>query len=152
MSKRPFWETLTLDEMSDEQWESLCDGCGRCCAVKLQDPASKKIHYTRAACRLLDTEACRCTDYANRARRVPDCAVLDPRTVREFDWLPQSCAYRRLAQGKKLSWWHPLISGSTDSVHEAGISVRGQLISEDHIHESEIPALLVDLQRNFNHD
>lgn len=144
MSDRPFWETTALEDMSASQWESLCDGCGRCCAVKLQDPDTGAVQYTRAACRLLDTEGCRCTDYANRARLVSDCVVLDAASARAFKWLPDTCAYRKLANGGKLSWWHPLVSGSPDSVHKAGISVRGQLVSEEHIHASEIPDLVIE--------
>lgn len=144
MSRVPFWETTALEDMTDDQWESLCDGCGRCCAVKLQDPDTGKIYYTRAACRLLDTESCRCTDYAHRARLVPDCVVLDPESARAFEWLPNTCAYRIIANGGSLRWWHPLVSGSADTVHEAGISVRGQLVSEQYIHAGEIPELIIE--------
>lgn len=152
MNSAPFWETTALEDMSDSQWESLCDGCGRCCAVKLQDPDTGKIHYTRAACRLLDTDSCRCTDYAQRARLVPDCVVLDAANARAFEWLPETCAYRMLATGGKLKWWHPLVSGSSDTVHAAGISVRGQLISEEYIHQSEIPELIIDWQTLSEHE
>lgn len=146
MSKS-FWEHTPLETMTDDQWESLCDGCGRCCAIKLQDEDSGQVHYTQAACRLLDTETCRCTNYKNRARLVPDCAVLNPARARRYDWLPETCAYRILANGGKLHWWHPLVSGSTNTVHEAGISVRGRLISEEHVHASEIPGLIIDWQK-----
>lgn len=142
MSKPPFWESLTLEEMDQQQWESLCDGCGRCCAVKLQDNETGTVHYTSAACRLLDTETCRCTDYTNRKRRVADCLVLDPQAALEFDWLPHTCAYRRIAEGRGLAWWHPLVSGDAETVHAAGISVRGQLISEQYVHIEEIPMLV----------
>ncbi|NNF52131.1 MAG: YcgN family cysteine cluster protein [Gammaproteobacteria bacterium] len=143
----PFWENTALEDMTPEQWESLCDGCGRCCAVKLQDNETGKVHYTRAACRLLDPHSCRCTNYPQRAQLVPDCAILNPEQARSYEWLPDTCAYRILAKGGKLHWWHPLVSGSTETVHEAGISVRGQLISEEHIHASEIPEMIIDWQK-----
>ena len=143
MTVVPFWKALALEELSEEQWESLCDGCGRCCALKLQNPETGAVHYTRAACRLLDRQTCRCTDYANRAERVPDCTVLNPDRARAYHWLPDSCAYRRLAAGQDLCWWHPLVSGNPDTVHAAGISVRGQVLSEDHVHESDLPRMLV---------
>lgn len=152
MNSLPFWETTALEDMSDSQWESLCDGCGRCCAVKLQDQETGKVHYTRAACRLLDTESCRCTNYAQRARIVPDCVVLDAHSARAYDWLPESCAYRILAKGGELAWWHPLVSGNAETVHDAGISVRGQLISEEHVHASEIPELIIDWQKLSAHE
>lgn len=149
---QPFWETAPLEALDDEQWEQLCDGCGRCCAVKLQDPDTGAVHYTGAACRLLDIDNCRCTDYANRARRVPDCVVLNPTRARSYNWLPETCAYRLRAAGKPLYWWHPLVSGSRETVHEAGISVRGRLISEDHIHPDELADLVADLQGFGNDD
>lgn len=146
-----FWETAALEDLSNEQWEQLCDGCGRCCAVKLQDPDSGEVHYTAAACRLLDINTCRCTDYANRARRVPDCVVLDPERAHSYYWLPDTCAYRLRAAGKPLYSWHPLVSGSRATVHEAGISVRGRLVSEEHVHPEELADLVADLQ-GFQHD
>ncbi len=108
----PFWKTKTLTEMSRDEWESLCDGCGRCCLNKLEDEDTGKFLYTRAACKLLDVKTCRCTDYPNRAARVPDCVTLTPENVGELGWLPQTCAYRLLDEGKSLPWWHPLVSGT----------------------------------------
>lgn len=147
-----FWETTPLEELNKQQWEALCDGCGRCCAVKLQHPDTGEVHYTQAACRLLDTDTCRCSDYPNRARRVPDCVVLDPEKARRYEWLPETCAYRLRATGQPLAWWHPLVSGSPATVHEAGISVRGRLISEQHIHPDELAMLVADLQELDEHD
>jgi uncharacterized cysteine cluster protein YcgN (CxxCxxCC family) len=126
----PFWKTKTLEQMSPEEWESLCDGCGRCCLHKLRDTGTEALSYTNVACHLLDLKRCQCRDYAHRSKRVPDCVRLTPATVREVDWLPPSCAYRRVAEGKGLAWWHPLVSGDPETVHRAGISVRGRAIPE----------------------
>ncbi|MFT8422011.1 MAG: YcgN family cysteine cluster protein [Gluconacetobacter sp.] len=127
---KPFWQVRRLDEMTTEEWESLCDGCGRCCLHKLREDVTEQILFTDVACRLLDLETCLCSDYACRRRKVPDCVQLTPEALAEIDWLPPSCAYRLVAEGRPLAWWHPLVSGSPDTVHEAGVSVRGRAISE----------------------
>lgn len=126
----PFWKTKSLEEMTGEEWESLCDGCGRCCLHKLRDEGTERLSFTNVACRLLDLKSCRCSHYTDRARLVADCVSLTPETVRAVDWLPPSCAYRLLAEGKDLAWWHPLVSGDPKTVHEAGVSVRGRAVSE----------------------
>lgn len=126
----PFWETKTLDEMSRDEWESLCDGCGRCCLHKLRDEDDESLHYTSVACRLLDVGTGLCTDYPNRLRKVQDCITLTADLVRSIDWLPPTCAYRLLAEHRPLPIWHPLVTGRAESVQEAGISVAGRCISE----------------------
>lgn len=134
----PFWKRKRLEEMSPAEWESLCDGCGRCCVHRLQDTDTGAVAATRVACRLLDTDHCRCTRYAERTRHVPECTVLTPARARRFRWLPDTCAYRCLAEGRDLAWWHPLVSGDPQSVHRAGISVRGQVISERDVHPEDL--------------
>lgn len=131
MSRPPrFWETKPLAELSDEEWERLCDGCARCCLHKLEDADTGDVHYTNIACRLLDTQQCRCRAYERRSHLVPDCIALRGAPAEAFKWMPKSCAYRRLAEGRPLEWWHPLVSGDPASVHAAGISVRGRVVAE----------------------
>lgn len=128
-----FWTIKTLDQMTPEEWESLCDGCALCCMNKYEDEDSGEIFYTNTACTLLDTSSCRCSDYSNREHKVVDCLQLTVDNIESSDWLPDSCAYRRLAKGQNLESWHPLISGQSWSVHAAGISMMGQMVpDEDH--------------------
>ena len=124
-----FWQIKRFEEMSREEWESLCDGCGRCCLHRVIDE-DDEVWDTRIACELLDTHSCRCTDYPNRRARVPGCLQLTPHGARTLDWLPDTCAYRLLANGEPLRWWHPLVSGDPETVHVARISARGQVVSE----------------------
>ncbi|MBT6094554.1 MAG: YcgN family cysteine cluster protein [Rhodospirillaceae bacterium] len=126
----PFWKQKALAEMSKTEWESLCDGCGRCCLNKLEDADTGNIYHTDVVCRLLDMETCRCVSYDDRKRFVPECQILTPQNLGRYGWLPSTCAYRLISEGDDLRWWHPLVSGDPETVHEAGISVRGRVISE----------------------
>ena len=140
----PFWRAKTLRQMSSEEWESLCDGCGKCCLVKLIDDLTDELLFTTVACRLLDCHSCRCGDYENRKAIVPDCVVLSPRVVEDLPWMPSTCAYRLVHEGKDLQWWHPLISGRAETVHEAGISVRGRAVSERDVPDESLPDYIDD--------
>ena len=133
----PFWKRKTLAEMTPAEWESLCDGCGRCCLNKLEDIDTGAIAWTDVACRLLDGVSCRCSDYDNRFATVPDCVQLTPQVVEEIAWLPPSCAYRLVDEGRDLPWWHPLVSGDPDTVHAARASVRRRTVSELVVPEEE---------------
>jgi uncharacterized protein len=126
-----FWKRKSLAEMDSTEWESLCDGCGLCCMHKVEEEETGELFYTNLACKLLDLDTCRCTDYANRVKKVADCLVITPDATEAFEWLPASCAYRLIARGEDLFYWHPLVSGDPNSVHEAGISVRGKVVSEN---------------------
>ena len=144
MSNEPFWRTVPLSRMTDRQWESLCDGCGRCCLNKLEDWDTGEIVLTRVACRLLDGETCRCSDYANRSDHVPECIRLTPGDVERLPWLPPTCAYRLVHEGRDLPWWHPLVSGDPQTVHDAGISVRGITVSESNVPLDEWESHAID--------
>ncbi|WP_271065810.1 YcgN family cysteine cluster protein [Caulobacter sp. NIBR1757] len=137
MPRRPFWEYKSLRQMTVAEWESLCDGCGLCCLVRFEDEDSGQVIPTRVHCMLFDSQRCSCTDYANRKAQVPDCVKLTPHNIEALPWMPPSCAYRRLHEGKTLPEWHPLVTGDPDSVHKAGVSVRGQTISETELVDPE---------------
>jgi uncharacterized protein len=137
MPTRPFWETKRLAEMTVAEWESLCDGCGLCCLVRFEDEETGEVIPTRVHCRLFDPDRCACTDYANRKKHVPDCIKLTPHNIDALEWMPKSCAYRRIHEGRSLPDWHPLITGDPESVHDAGVSIRGQTVSEDSLDDPE---------------
>jgi uncharacterized protein len=137
MAQDDYWRRKTLQEMTPAEWESLCDGCGLCCLVRFEDEDTGEVIPTRVSCKLLDADLCRCGDYENRARHVPDCVRLTPGNIADLPWMPLSCAYRRLHEGKDLPAWHPLVTGDPESVHRAGVSVRGQTISEETLTDPE---------------
>ncbi|MEM1192322.1 MAG: YcgN family cysteine cluster protein [Pseudomonadota bacterium] len=143
----PYWETKSLEQMNDSEWEGLCDGCGRCCLVLLIDDDTDEIHETDVACRLYDPQTRRCGDYKNRASRVPDCVTLSPQTVRTLSWMPPTCAYRRLAEGQGLPSWHPLLTGTRDSVVRAGIATSTSLLNEDDIRDQDLPGRVRALRK-----
>lgn len=130
MTTYAFWRKKTLAEMAPDEWEALCDGCGKCCMLKLEDEDTGEIHTTNVACKLLDRRTCRCKDYPARFAKVPDCVQLTPDLAGELSWLPRTCAYRLVAEGRDLQDWHPLKSGDPQTVHAAGVSVRGFAVSE----------------------
>jgi|SRR5947209_3523986 len=139
----PFWKK-PLEALTRAEWEQLCDGCGRCCLVKLEDEDTGRIHYTDVACRLFEAGTCRCRNYRRRKERVPDCVKLTPETVRTIPWLPPTCAYRLRADGRDLAWWHPLVSGDPETVHTAGISVRGRIgAGEEDVAVDSLPDYIV---------
>jgi uncharacterized protein len=133
--KVPFWKAKTLEQMTRDEWEALCDGCARCCMVKLEDEDTSEIHLTRLACSMLDVKSCRCSNYPNRFSLMPDCIDITIEKVRGIKWLPATCAYRVVDEGRDLAWWHPLVSGTPETVHQAGISVKSFAMSEKRVKE-----------------
>ena len=138
-----FWRDKTLQELSPKEWEELCDGCGRCCLIKLEDEDTAELYFTNVACHLLDLTTCRCRNYPQRAELVPDCLVLNSAQAELFEQLPDTCAYRLRAEGRALPDWHPLISGDPNSVYTAGISVRDKVVSEEYIHPDQLPEHMI---------
>lgn len=139
-----FWETIPLKQLTTEQWESICDGCARCCLHKLEDEETGQLHYTRLACRYLDQDTCKCTKYSNRLKVAPDCVKLTPHNLHQFEFLPETCSYRLLQEGKPLPPWHHLNTDSVETVHTADISVRDKVISEEWVHPDEWQDHLID--------
>ena len=139
----PFWEK-PLESLDRGQWEALCDGCGRCCLIKLENEETGDIFTSDVHCKLLEPISCMCSDYEHRQAKVPDCIKLDPENVKSISWIPPSCAYRRIAEGKGLAWWHPLVSGDRDTVHLAGISARHRTRSEEGISPEQLDDYVID--------
>ena len=145
MSAEPaFWEVKTLEQMTDQEWEALCDGCGLCCLVKLEDEDSGEVFDTTVSCRLLDIEHCRCSDYKNRFELAPMCTAITPETVGTMDWLPETCAYRRRHLGQPLPEWHYLVSADRDAVHQAGVSVKWFAMSEEFVHPEQLQDFIIE--------
>ena len=138
----PFWEAKSLEEMTEEEWESLCDGCGICCLEKLEDKGTGTIEFTPLSCEFLDTATCRCRIYEYRLVINSDCIELTPAIVKQVSWLPDTCAYRRINEGGDLEKWHPLISGNPNTVHKSGISIRYRAVSVKDIHPGDIADFL----------
>jgi uncharacterized cysteine cluster protein YcgN (CxxCxxCC family) len=140
----PFWKEKTLAELNREEWESLCDGCARCCVIKFEDEDSGRIYTTNVVCELLDIGRCRCTHYANRSTLVPSCLTLTLELIPQLSWMPATCAYRLIAEDKDLPSWHPLVSGDPKTVHRAGISVRGKVVSAQNVDPDDLPDYVID--------
>ncbi|GAA5013714.1 YcgN family cysteine cluster protein [Acinetobacter puyangensis] len=138
-----FWQKFSIDELNHAEWEALCDGCGLCCLVKLEDAETEEVAYTKVACKLLDCQTAACSDYVHRKQHVPDCIQLTPALLKQIKWLPSTCAYRRVYEGKDLPRWHYLISGDQQSVIKAKKSAAKRCISETQIHEDDIEDYIV---------
>ena len=144
MDPLPFWRKKSLDQMTREEWESLCDGCAKCCLIKFEDEDTGRIYHTNVVCELLEIYHCRCTRYQNRSVLMPTCLTLTPELASSLPWMPETCAYRLLAEGKDLPLWHPLVSGNPQSVHKAGASVRGKVVSARDVDDDDLPDYVVD--------
>jgi uncharacterized cysteine cluster protein YcgN (CxxCxxCC family) len=142
-SDTPFWKTKNMAEMSRTEWESLCDSCGKCCCIRLEDEDTGQIYITDVACKLFNPQTCRCGDYANRSKLVDDCVTLTPVNVDQLHWMPQTCAYRLIAEGKDLPNYHHLVSGSHETIHEVGMSVQDAVTSELLVKDNEIQTRIV---------
>ncbi len=142
---KPFWRRKTLAEMTGEEWEAVCDGCGRCCLHKLENKETGEISYTGIACCLLDIDRCRCKDYPNRTAEENVCLTMTPQNISAFPWLPKTCGYRLLFEGKELPSWHPLVTGDPESVHQAGISLRNKAVSEAYIDVEDLSPFIIDI-------
>lgn len=145
----PFWKTKKLHDMNQQEWESLCDGCAICCVQKIEDEDTGEIFFTNVVCHLLDSESGRCGDYVNRCEKVPTCIQVTPENAGDLNWMPTTCAYRLLAEGKELPEWHHLVCGNREAVHEAGISVRGRVICEDNVHPDDVANFVVEWWDNM---
>jgi uncharacterized protein len=140
----PFWQTKSLEQMTPEEWESLCDGCAQCCIIKFEDEDTGRIYHTNVVCELLEIYHCRCMRYSERSVLVPMCLTLTPAMIADLKWMPETCAYRLLSEGKALPLWHPLISGDPNTVHKAGASVRSKVVSAKDVEIDDLPGYVVD--------
>ena len=136
--EHPFWEKKSIDEFTSDEWEMLCDGCGICCLQKIEDKDTGEITFTSISCQFLDTVTCRCLIYEDRLFANHDCVLLTADKLKQFDWLPYTCAYRCLAEGRELEWWHPLVSGDPNTIHQAGISLRDKALPGRYVHPKDI--------------
>lgn len=144
----PFWKTTPLHKMDRDQWESLCDGCGKCCLLKLEDEDTGDIAYTRIHCKLFNSDTCQCSDYANRKSIVEDCVKLTPAGLEEINWMPESCAYRRIRDGKNLPDWHHLVCGDRERIHAEGQSIKGRTVSEETVFDEDQIDWIIDWEGN----
>lgn len=144
----PFWKTTPLHKMDRDQWESLCDGCGKCCLLKLEDEDTGDIAYTRIHCKLFNSNTCQCSDYANRKSIVEDCVKLTPAGLEEINWMPESCAYRRIRDGKNLPDWHHLVCGDRERIHAEGQSIKGRTVSEETVFDEDQIDWIIDWEGN----
>ena len=143
LPSEPYWKTKNMAEFSRQEWENLCDGCGKCCCIRLEDEEAQAIYITDVACKLFDSGACQCSDYSNRSKNVPDCVTLTPNNVDQLHWMPETCAYKLVANGKELPDYHHLVSGSRETIHEVGMSVQNAVQSETDIDDEDIPSHIV---------
>ena len=145
----PFWKTKTLKEMTRQEWESLCSGCGICCLHRFHNQKTGKVFFTSIACKFLDTERCHCTVYERRFQQEPDCEEITPDNLITLKWLPKTCGYRSVADGRDLEWWHPLISGDPDTVHQADISMQNKVISEENVQPGDVLKYMIKRPSTF---
>jgi len=134
-----FWETKNLIDMNENEWESLCDKCGKCCVIKLEDFDTQEVHYTNVSCKLLCEKSASCKDYENRKSIVPDCIILSPDNLKDLKWMPETCAYKLLNEGKNLPYWHPLLSGNDKDIVNSGNSVKNRVTNENKIKIKDLP-------------
>ncbi len=140
---KPYWKTKAIENMDRDEWEALCDGCGKCCLEKLKDEATGEVFYTYVSCRFLDTVSCRCKVYESRFEKAPDCIVITPGNIKDLTWLPDTCAYRIIYDAAELERWHPLVSGDPETVHQAGISVRDKVVPGDYVHPDDLEGYII---------
>ena len=135
--EKPFWRVKKMKDMNKQEWESLCDNCGKCCCIRLEDEETGDIYITDVACKLFDAETCKCTSYASRSEKVSDCVKLTKDNIDKLQWMPRTCAYRLISEGKELPYYHHLVSGSSSTIHDEGMSVKNEVVSETIVSEDE---------------